>query len=52
MDFANSLGMKNNKEEKEKKEILDMFKELNYKLDRLSNFSFIPKPVIESKISS
>lgn len=52
MDFTNSLGMKTNKEERQKKQILALFKELNYKLDRLSNFSFIPKPVIESKINS
>ena len=49
-DFANSLGLKSTKEDREKKEIMDLFKELNYKLDRLSNFSFIPKPVVESKV--
>ena len=52
MDFANSLGMKSGKEEREKKEILDLFKQLNYKLDRLSNFSFVPKPVVESRVTS
>jgi U3 small nucleolar ribonucleoprotein component len=42
--FKNFLGIGENKNEKLKAEIMDSFKELNYFLDSLSNFSFVPHP--------
>ncbi len=42
--FKNFLGIGDNKNEKLKADIMDGFKELNYYLDSLTNFSFTPKP--------
>lgn len=42
------MGIGENKNEKLKSEIMDSFKELNYYLDSLSNFSFVPKPTKET----
>ncbi|EAS02259.1 Mpp10 protein (macronuclear) [Tetrahymena thermophila SB210] len=47
-DFKNSLGLpSNNKEDKLKLEIHNLFKEVCYKLDALSNLSFTPKPIMQ-----
>ncbi|KAL4489482.1 hypothetical protein ABPG72_002778 [Tetrahymena utriculariae] len=47
-DFKNSLGLpSNNKEDKLKLEIHNLFKEVCYKLDALSNLSFTPKPITQ-----
>lgn len=43
--FKNFLGIGDNKNDKLKTEIMDSFKQLNYFLDSLSNFSFTPKPI-------
>lgn len=52
-DFKNLLGLKEDKTMKLKKEIMQEFKELSYKLECLSNFNFVPKPVIkEATITS
>ena len=52
-DFKNLLGLKEDKTIKLKKEIMQEFKELSYKLECLSNFNFVPKPVVkEATITS
>lgn len=52
-DFKNLLGLKEDKTAKLKKEIMQQFKELSYKLECLSNFNFVPKPIIkEATITS
>lgn len=47
-DFKNSLGLpSSNKEDKLKLEIHNLFRDVCYKLDALSNLSFTPKPILQ-----
>lgn len=45
IEFKNSLGIGDHKNEGLKKEIIDSFKQINYLLDCLSNTAFALKPV-------
>ena len=51
-EFKNVLNLpgQNNQQQKIKIEIDNLFKEVCYKLDALSNFNFIPKPIVKSNL--